>query len=427
MFSYFSKDNNLGTLSMWLLIITCFGYPITAVPIAMSALPSTPINMSLKAIYCAVAIFIIIISIYKKNLHFSKTAYFLILFWVIYSIRLVYDISILDIRLAKGSGNSETNPNTAFYIYSYFFMSSIIPALAIMISTKLIDLAKLTGNLIFVLAVANVEVALYLYQNIAMAGKDLFLERANIYSQVDDGPEGIVLNTILIGYIGQQLAVNSLGRVLVIKGESIFKKLLLVGFIVLGIFNIVVAASRSPFLSLAVLVLILIFYNFRFQAKAVRYWLSASVVVFFISILTIVYIMPFIENNDLAIINRLIEFQSDRSSGGKEYRDFAYASALNDFFDSPIFGKQYVGTYDNFYPHNVILEALMATGVVGFLVFLVAIFAFIFKAFQALQPGKKYLFLCLLFVLPKFAISLSSGCLFIDPEFWILFGFFISI
>ena len=426
MIAYFSRDENLGKLGMWLLLLTCFSYPITAVPIASLGLPSTPVNMTLKGIFCGISLFILLICMFRRNEPLNKVHYVLFLFWLIYSIRLIYDISFAGVKLAAGSGNSELVKNTAFQVYSFFFLSALIPSLAIIFTARYIKFESLVKHLIFFLVIANVEVAVFLYQNITMLGKDLFAERANIMNE-EDANKGVVLNTISIGYYGQQLAVNALAWLVIIRKNSLFQKVLLLFVLGLGFFNVMVAASRSPIISLVLLAVVMLIYNFIKYAKSAKYLFNSITSV---AVLIWVYfsvIQPYTEGKDFALLNRLVEFQTDRASGGKEYRDFAYASAWNDFVENPVIGKQFLGTFDNFYPHNFLLETLMATGLIGGILMLIIIISLILRALSSFGSGRTYQFLALVFVFPKVALAMTSGCLFTDPDFWILLSFFLSL
>lgn len=426
MIRYFSRDENIGKLGMWLFLLTCFSYPITAVPIASLGLPSTPINMTLKGIFCGISLFILLICVFRKNEPLNKVHYVLFLFWLIYSIRLIHDISFAGVKLADGSGNSEFVKNTAFQVYSFFFLSALIPSLAIIFTARYINLQSLVKHLIFFLVLANVEVAIYLYQNITMLGKDLFAERANIMNEEDVG-RGVVLNTISIGYYGQQLAVNALAWLIVIRKNPLLRKMLLMLVLGLGFFNVMVAASRSPLISLVLLTIVMLFYNFVKYAKSAKYLMNSIASVTLLTWIYFSVIQPYTEGKDFALLNRLIEFQTDRASGGKEYRDFAYASAWNDFVESPVIGKQFLGTFDNFYPHNFLLETLMATGLIGGILMLIIIISLILRAISSFGAEQKFQFLALVFVFPKVALAMTSGCLFTDPDFWILLSFFLSL
>ena len=109
-------------------------------------------------------------------------------------------------------------------------------------------------------------------------------------------------------------------------------------------------------------------------------------------------------------------------SGLDEARRFSFYGAWNDFLTSPIIGNHFVGSYDNFYPHNIILEVMMSLGVVGLFIFLRIILR-VYINFRNVFTGKfntqtLHLFL---FGLCFILISLTSGSIVASPEFWAFF------
>ena len=122
--------NNVDTIKLsnkfisisviWLIILLGFSFPISAsLPIILNLGSSTPLNIFLRASYLTLSIILIFYVFYKQNkIEFSLPCFFLICFWIIYLIRLIYDISY------RGIVPSLYSP---FYVYSisvrYFYSS----------------------------------------------------------------------------------------------------------------------------------------------------------------------------------------------------------------------------------------------------------------------------------------------------------------
>ena len=60
-------------------------------------------------------------------------------------------------------------------------------------------------------------------------------------------------------------------------------------------------------------------------------------------------------------------------SGSAASREASFAGAFEQFLDNPLFGDSIVEKSTQFYPHNSILEALMATGLVGGIAYFVCL------------------------------------------------------
>ena len=89
------------------------------------------------------------------------------------------------------------------------------------------------------------------------------------------------------------------------------------------------------------------------------------------------------------------------------------------FLDSPIIGNQFVTKKQNYYPHNFVLEVLMATGILG-AIFFFGYFAVIFRQIRlAIKRINYELALLLILFFCSFLLNLTSGCMFLSNDFWV--------
>lgn len=421
------KDSTIGNLSAWVLTLSCFAYPVTAVIIALVGVPSTPVNIALKAFYLFLSIILLALGLLKKNNRFSIATYSLICFWFIYSCRLVYDISFRHIKIAIQAGDRHMIEDTAALIYPYFFGVILIPGIAIGLTAKYINVKKLLNIMFIILVIANIEILLFLFTNNSQHDyMDVFAQRANIESSIN-GENKVVLNTILLGYFGQVLAIFSTARLLFFRQRNIMEKIFLSVCLVASFVVMVAAASRSPFLSYFLILLILLFRHFWITRKTLAYFtkllLSVSIVIY----LVIGYALPAIQDSKFALVERLTNFYEERAKGKSEYRDQAFATAWSDFLDSPALGKQFVSTFDNFYPHSIPLEILMTVGVLGLTPFTISLFYFLKKYIRFLRSKHQHFFLLVIIITPAISLGLVSGSLYSSADFWLFLSALISI
>jgi len=176
-----------------------------------------------------------------------------------------------------------------------------------------------------------------------------------------------VLHPIGIGEVGVSLFIVSLASF----GDSptIASRLIFVlaraGTAAMGVVLCVVAASKGPLLSLAA-VSIVMFVQRQFTLSKGRR--AVELVLGALMLTGLVIAASFLAKHGLlAIYDRFSDITSDRSTA---LRVQAWFGALGQFDRSPLLGDSFVELSTRFYPHNTVLETMMAVGVVGLLLLL---------------------------------------------------------
>ncbi|MES2794773.1 MAG: O-antigen ligase family protein [Bacteroidota bacterium] len=235
---------------------------------------------------------------------------------------------------------------------------------------------------------------------------------------------GNLLNPIIISFFGASLSILSINLFLFFKN---YNKFLLAFCVVLGIANLAFGASRGPFYSFFVLILATFAYK-NFQTKFQISRLLKSISIFFlVSIVIYISLSLLIEIDELTIVKRITIGQELQEFGQEEYRNFAYQYAFQDFLEHPLLGNHFVGSYDQTYPHNVMIEVLMATGIVGGIFYFTAFLSFMVRFFYVFKSDNRELFIIFLICILTISLSLTSGSIFVNPESWILFSLALTI
>jgi O-antigen ligase len=126
---------------------------------------------------------------------------------------------------------------------------------------------------------------------------------------------------------------------------------------------------------------------------------------------------------DLQVVQRFT-FSAEQQAGNEgEHRNFAFKSAWEQFLQNPVIGDRFVTTLDGFYPHNLYLEVLMATGIIGGFFFYGSLII-VLKKMLRLESEPSFLVLSFLLILQLFG-QFTSGCIFTSPDFWALYSFFL--
>jgi O-antigen ligase len=129
-----------------------------------------------------------------------------------------------------------------------------------------------------------------------------------------------------------------------------------------------------------------------------------------------------LNNMDFYLFYRIGEFFNRRAGGQKEIRDFEWESAINQFLSHPVLGDKYITDYDMYYPHNIYLEVLMSSGVIGGFLFFTGLMLVLVKILKVIRLQQQYLLpFCIVLVLVMF-FRLTSGALYMSPDFWVMIG-----
>jgi len=244
-----------GILTEWLILFTCFGYPLQAMVVLYSGMDSTPINLAFRAIYLTISIYLVLWWLFQLNpftkrnwsgAGINKLLIVFFLFWVIYSIRLVYDLEYKGLQL---TGYHK------YYVYSWAFGCSLIPAMAALVNAKNINIKRLTHNLLFFILLSNLCIAAYLIHFYKGGIQEIFTQRVQIMLPGDVQEAKLLpdelkkvtvelINGITLSFYGGLLAIATISYFLFYQRKlSIWNTILLTAAFLLGIFNMMAGAS----------------------------------------------------------------------------------------------------------------------------------------------------------------------------------------
>lgn len=389
----------LGLRSMsseWCLITILMFYPLFASVSILLGVPSRPLSVSYRIIYLILALLIFLIEFSRpaKNITASRYITFLILFWVVYLVRMYYDLVILGLKNGYAS-------NGFMFYFQYGILGSFLPALAIGFIGNKINVSRLSTLLVKVAWVTAFCLFYIVYHEFGF-GIDIFLNRLSL------GDEANIIGPIAISQYG--------GLIMFISFYEMLSKRFKVVLLILWIFGLVLlmlGGSRGPLLSVvSVHVLASLFY-FRKKIKKVSTWRNVGLVFLGLVAFVTLVIVPNFEQ--ISLFSRI---ESSVSQGeGLDARSRAWSAAWNQFLSNPLFGDKIVENEFHFYPHNFLLEVLMSTGIMGGLFVFVLVFAFVLRFAKWQDPiGLMYFYLTLIvFGYVQFSLAIIT-----IPQFWCL-------
>ncbi|WP_185097086.1 O-antigen ligase family protein [Chryseobacterium sp. IHB B 17019] len=226
-------------------------------------------------------------------------------------------------------------------------------------------------------------------------------------SYTSNGRSGIFRSYyILVGHYGLSLVIISLYNYLFLKNKGYVYVL----GILLGLFPIYVSAARSPVLALLVILFIfLILINKR------KYWIYffITISIFFI-LLFIAYRSGFGENS--MFLKRINAAVFERNASGRSYY---LNKGIDTFLSNPVSGGNALFP-DGMYSHNLFVDILMSTGLLGMVLFIIY-FKFVaqsfFKILKHINQYKESGIIAFFF-LQYFILAQTSGNLYSSFECW---------
>lgn len=326
---------------------------------------------------------------WNKEFLLKNTPFILFLvFWGIYLTRLIIDIEFYHLI--------DSSPYSKSYFYIYTIGVTLIPMLAAATINQL-DFDFLHHTLHRFLVILNISLLLIYFF-------DRFYnhQEASRFYVNRNGFD--YLNSITIAVCGSLLIFTSFLRT--------NKKFVTYLLITLGAFIVLTTVSRGPILStLMTLLLILIFYDKKISIKYLYLTLALSISFIVNYLVSLIFAKYYITGNPL--LQRLNNVLDDESTIS---RIKIYTDGIVQFLDGPLFGTHFLVVKSGMYSHNLLLDILLATGILGLLL-IIPIFL-IFARNLLSKPHNIFLSVIGFYL---FFNTLTSGACYNMTEFWIIF------
>jgi len=400
---YKSKINEY--LVIFLFTMLCFGYIISAFLPVFFNLNTTPFNVAFRAMYLGLSVYLILVGIDKYTFGKFKWNFWVVfIFIAFYSSRIFYDVFI------EGIVFKDSIINLMLFTYG----GNFIPFVAIAIFANRLDYNKLLDASFIVLFISGILTFLLLYKIIGGLSMDLFRYRLSF--STDDGGNDVI-NPITVSLYGTLLSLISLYYILFKRHIS--KAILMIGF-VLGFALLLFGASRGPQVTYFLCAFYILFAYLFFQKKSVKqkFRVGMGFGGFFMFLIVLI---SQIDLEKIAMYNRFANFGKDASSDTSA-RERNWSVAWNSFLDGPLIGDCYVINYFGVtYPHNIYIEVLMATGIIGGALFLTILLSLLFR----IPKNNNQVAIYALFLVPVFS-GLFSGSLFFNPLLFSMFALMVA-
>lgn len=368
----------------WTAAIACLGYPLVGLTAAYLSIPDNSLAFGLRLFVVLLATMVFGVNAARYGVKLPHVG--LILFLMLYTSRLVWDTGRA----------SQPNADSALVAYTSLIL---IPLIALVAPTapwrisNVITCFFWIGSICCIAALALSELGFNVDPE--ESGGRLEFER---------------LNPITLGHTGSLSLLSVLVGWSYWRSRWKFASLLTVPSSALVLF---LSASRGPLAAFIVTTLI--------YCALKRYW---SLLLFLVLVIFLVIASsPMVGDESLFARLRLAtELQRDETTTVR----LAYGQiAWQEFLENPLFGSGFELPVIGGYPHNIILEAGMAMGVVGLALLLALITVTLSKAVFGIATGRGDSFAAALFIYDLVA-SQFSGSLWGQTLLFLMMGRILS-
>ncbi len=226
-----------------------------------------------------------------------------------------------------------------------------------------------------------------------------------------------VLNPISLGHVGATLCLLSLAMPVELRARTLLRRSLQIGLrvllVVMGMAVLLGTGSRGSMVALALAVGTLIVVRPGDHSLVPAILRSIAMMVVLVPIGVAAFLV-FESVEALPSLARLAEF-NDASS---LHRIRLLTGAISQFAKNPFLGDALVVRTERDYPHNPLVESLMALGLPGFIVVSGVVFGALRAAVNVLmfQPQAAWLALV---ALQYIVAAMFSGSLYLSDSFWV--------
>jgi hypothetical protein len=395
----FRKTEVISVSIALLYALVVAGYPfISNIPTLLD-IQSRLYGITLRAVILLFSIFILFfVGIKRKRLHSGILSPFLAVFWALYVARLVADTLVMPVYLSR--------PSLEYFAYS--FGSCLIPMLALMVPVST-ETTRRALTLTYGLLLAAIILVLV---------NTLVLNLDQTYWPVTGRLGTEALNPISLGHVATTLVVLSSYTLTI--NHSLSTRIVIANFIsiLIGLVTLVLAASRGPLLAFVVTELVLVLSVFMRREKT-RLNILAALLIITLTVLASVHYLLILDSEIKAHFNY-------RGEDTVSMRLELISLAWRRFTEAPLFGSALEIMEYGGYPHNVVIESFMATGIVGGTALTILLLLSFLYALRLVKCYDSYSWIGLLFI--QYMIgSLVSGSLYSSSTMWALMGAVIGV
>jgi O-antigen ligase len=226
------------------------------------------------------------------------------------------------------------------------------------------------------------------------------------------------LNPISVGHLGASVFIVAACRALDARAAGTrppwWRRWVRIVTLGLALAAVVASFSRGPAAALAFAAAVLMIFHPGFAGSPVSRLVAGTAIVSVVATVTVAVVL-YLEQN--ALINALFRLSQGLQDTASNERLQMFEGALQQFAENPLLGQHFVELRWMTYPHNMVLETMMATGLVGLVLLAICLGAGTWYAWQLVRGGGHAVWVGLLFF--QYALAqLASGSILLAGTFW---------
>ncbi|ALI53967.1 O-antigen ligase family protein [Celeribacter marinus] len=373
-----------------ILVLSVSGYPLTAGITTVLGLDNRMASVLMRAVVLLLTVLVLLRPGSTSALRPSWPILLFFLFWTIYLVRMAYDTILGTGELGR--------PALDYWLFGVG--TSFLPASALLLTRSL---PKPRGLVRWTLwtSVAALLLGLVFGQAsmISSNGASFDTGRLSLES----------LNPISLGHVGATVFLIAYWK-LRHDRVSLVTTLAYLATAGFGLVGIGMSGSRGPFIAALASVL---FIEASKGGRAII-WKATILLVPLLSLsVDLTALDKFFGINLFDRLDAAIQLTDPSALG----RNAQYASAWRMFLDHPVLGATLEDPAFRIYPHNIVLEALMATGFIGTAFLLGFLLSVLFRAFTLATKNSEYAAFSALYV-QHFVAGQFSSSLYLVNTMW---------
>ena len=363
-----------------LFALTVAGYPIAGLLAAGFDLPSQATSVPFRLLVVGLATLIALMTMSQCKIR--KPVLFLLGFWVSYLLRLVWDAAATDLQGADSA-------------LTFFVAVVVVPCIALIVGTRSWR-DELAAKLLFAIGGVVSFSALALEWSGLAAARSLTEATSRLSTDT--------LNPITLGHVA--VSVLLAAYCLLDSWKRLGARLVLAAVSAASVVCLLQTGSKGPLISLAAAVVFLFVIGKARPSLLIMLVCVSSAGLYF---------------SQTPITERLFYLGQDESTA---QRIRLADDALQQILSNPSYGSAFVELNSQTYPHNLVIEAMMALGIPLGLLFVSLCLYGLWRAFRLRRL--KTTFLALIFV-QYFVAALLSGSLYGSAGFWASLALLINL
>lgn len=383
---------SLSSLQALLIALALAGYPLVATISTALGLNGSLLAIGMRAVVLVLSLVLILPALSRMKIRQLKYLAIYSIFWVAYLLRMLADTSLDSIQLSKATSE--------YWIWAVGVC--LIPSMGLM----RVESSSTMPKAFYLSWIALGAAAL-----LATFFGSTFVTRLD-GSQSDTGRLALEsLNPISTGHMAASLIILSGWYWWKVLKPHRLLKAASVACMLVGFYLLISSASRGPLFALiSVLGVLLMTFKLRRMLK-----IAGATLVLLAALIPIA--LSYVDLETIQLAARIADSTSgeDQSVGSRQE---SFSGAWNQFLENPIMGDFLEERSTGYYPHNLVLEAFMSTGVTGGIALLAVTLIATWKAFVLIREQRSYAWVGMIFI--QYCVgSQMSGAIYSSATFWV--------